>query len=186
MLLRSSYRSLRRLAGLSAASLLLTNCTSQPENLGKNVLMHNGFDELAGWLGIAPQPTLTNEKAHSGRYSIKVDANNEYSISYTKPLGQLSEARVAKFKVDAWVWAPSANDKALLVSTFGETGSKPLSWVGFDVVKASPTYGQWTQVSEIIEVPATSTANTLFTIFLWRINATQPTYLDDLTISAVQ
>lgn len=186
MLLHSLSRFLSGFIWLSAASLLLTNCTSQPDPAGKNVLMHNGFDELAGWLGAAPQPSLTTEKAHSGRYALKVDANTEYSLGYTKPLGQLSEARVTKFKVEGWVWAPSADAKVLLVTTFAEPGAKPLSWVGFDVVKASSKYGQWTQVSEIIEVPAASTTNTLFNIFLWRVNAPQPVYLDDLTVSTVQ
>ena len=176
-----------RLWGLSAAGLLLAGCTSQPTAATENVLMQNNFDDLAGWLGDAPQPSLTREKAHSGHYSLKVDGNTEFSIGYTKPLGQLTEARVNKFKVEAWVFAPGADAKALLVTVFTnpEPGSKPLSWVGFDVVKATSTYNDWTRVSEVIEVPAATTANTLFNIYLWRTNAPQPIYLDDLTVSAV-
>lgn len=148
--------------------------------------MHNDFDSLAGWLGVTPPPSLTRDKAHSGAYSIKVDSNTEYSISYTKPLGQMSDVRVTKLKIEAWVWAPSPSSSALLVTTFAEPGAKPLSWNGFDVAKAGVKYGEWTHVSKVIEVPPVATTNTLFNIYLWRTNAPQPIYLDDLTVSAVK
>lgn len=148
--------------------------------------MRNNFDELAGWLGAAPQPSLTTEKAHSGHYSIKVDATTDFSIGYTKTLGQMSDRRVVKFKIDAWVLVPGADAKALLVTTFGESGAKPMKWTGFDVTKDTPTNGDWQRVSEVIEVPAVATANTIFNLYLWRTGAPQPIYLDDLTVSAVQ
>jgi len=148
--------------------------------------MHNDFDSLAGWLGMTPPPSLTREKAHSGTYSIKVDSNTEYSIGYTKPLGQMSAARVTKLRLEAWVWVPSPASSALLVSTLAEPGAKPLSWNGFDVAKAVTKYSEWVHVSKVIDVPAAATINTLFNIYLWRATAPQPIYLDDLKISAVK
>ncbi len=48
------------------------------------------------------------------------------------------------------------------------------------------TNGNWQRVSEVVEVPAVATANTIFNLYLWRTGAPQPIYLDDLTVSAVQ
>ena len=187
MLTFSFPRLLRGLAGLAAASLLLLSCSSRPDAAGDAaILMHNDFDSLAGWLGVTPHPSLTNEKAHSGAYSLKVDSNTEYSLNYKKPLGQLSDVRMAKLKLEAWVWVPDAASKALLVTSFAESGAKPLSWNGFDLTKSGAKYGEWTQVSTVIEVPAAATANTLFDTYLWRTGSTQPVYLDDLTVSAVK
>ncbi len=179
-------RFLRGFAGLAMASLLLLGCTTQPESTGSDTLMHNDFDSLAGWLGVTPPPSLTREKAHSGAYSIKVDSNTEFSIGYTKSLGQLSDVRVTKLQVEAWVWVPNPSSNAVLVVTLAEPGAKPLRWNGFDLVKAGAKYGEWTKVSQVVEVPAAATTNTLLNIYLWRTNAPQPIYLDDLTVSAVR
>ena len=175
------------LVGALAAT---TACSSagQSDELSK-ALMHNDFESLAGWLSQTPPPSLTHEKAHSGHYSVKVDANTEYGLGYNSTLGQLSDVRITKLKLDAWVLVPNSRAGGLLVTHMGDIipGQTPLLWDGFDVVKAcNGKYGEWTHISKVLEIPATATNSTNIGIFLWRNKETQTVYLDDLAITEVK
>lgn len=180
-------RTIRLLMGGALAATTGCGSPGQPDGTGK-VLMHNDFESLAGWLGQAPQPSLTRERAHSGHYSLKVDAGTEYSLNYNGTLGHLSDVRITKIKLDAWVLAPNAEAGGLLVTHMGDNvpGQKALLWDGFDIVKASPQYGDWQHVSRVLEIPATATTNTNIGIFLWRNKGNQTVYLDDLAITEVK
>lgn len=176
----------RLLAALAGSLGLLATGCSKSDNADGKVLLRNDFDSLAGWLGTAPQPSLTRERAHSGQYSIKVDANTEYSIGYNGTLGQLSEERIAKIKVDAWVLAPNGDAGGLLVTHVGDAppATKGMLWDGFDVVQAAnQKFGDWVHVSKVINIPAQADANTNFGIYLWRNKGNATTYVDDLVIT---
>ena len=174
------------LTALTSSVIILASSCDPHTTSDDTVLMHNDFESLTGWLGQAPQPSLTTERAHSGRYSLKVDKATEFSLSYATTMGQLSTSRLTKLKLDAWVFAPSADAGALLVTNFsdGIPTHKALLWNGFDVVKASQQYGEWVHVSQVLDMPAALTADTQLGIYLWRNKGELPTYLDDLTISA--
>jgi len=147
--------------------------------------MHNDFESMAGWMGPTPSPSLTTEKAHSGKYALKVDGNTEFSLGYNNMLGMMSKARISKIKIEAWVFSPSAEAGALLVTTIsdGVADHKPMLWDGFDVVKASDKHNEWVQVSKVIDVPASVNYSSHLGLYLWRNKGTLPTYIDDITIT---
>jgi hypothetical protein len=171
-----------------SAGLLTTGCSGRAESDDEDtskVFASNSFEALAGWLGTAPQPSLTKEKAHTGQYALKVDGATPYSLNYNNTLGQMSEVRLTKLKVSAWVLVPNAESRAVLVTHIGDAppATKALLWDGFDVVRASKKYGEWVHVSRVLAVPAEATADTNIGLYLWCNQGTGATYIDDVIIS---
>ncbi len=182
----SFFFSRARLPLLGCLSLLTVACGSERATYtSADALVSNDFESLAGWLGKASSSSLTEEKAHSGRYSIKVDDSIEYSVEFASTLGALHDARVKRIKVAAWVFVPNAQTVALLVTHAGDApNAKPLVWYGFDVTKAvAGKYNQWVYVSTVVELPDAVTAATNVGFYLWRSSGNQPVYLDDLLVT---
>ncbi|MBF9235838.1 hypothetical protein I2I05_00370 [Hymenobacter sp. BT683] len=180
----------RRLALLGLLALVAPACsTDKGAAADSATVVHNDFDNLAGWLGAAPTPTLTTEKAHSGQYAIKVDANNEFSLGFSSTLGNLQGVRINKLKLTAWVFVPNGNATALLVTHVGDQppATKPVLWDGFDVTQAvGNKYNQWVEISKVVEIPKNATATDNIGFFLWRTSVDQPVYLDDFSVSIVK
>lgn len=177
----------RLLTLLGGLGILAVACGSnKTASTAADVLVGNDFESLAGWLGVTPNPSLTDEKAHSGHYSIKVDGTIEYSLGFASTLGALHDTRVKRIKVTAWVFVPDAQAVALLVTHAGDAPNvKPLLWDGFDVTKAvAGSYGKWVEVSKVMELPGAVTAATNIGFYLWHTGGSQPVYLDDLTVTA--
>lgn len=182
-----SFSSQARVLLLCGLGMLAVACGSnKAAATAADVLVSNDFESLAGWLGATPNPSLTDEKAHSGRYSIKVDDSIAYSLGFASTLGALHDTRVKRIKVTAWVFVPNAQGAALLVTHAGDAPNvKPLLWDGFDVTKAvAGSYGRWVEISKVMELPAGVTAATSIGFYLWRTGGHQPVYLDDLTVTA--
>jgi hypothetical protein len=175
---------------VSSASLWATSCSKQADlrdEAGGRVFVSNDFESLAGWLGTTPQPSLTNEQAHSGHYALKVDGTTAYSLNYNSTLGQMSDVRLTKLRVSAWVLVPDDEAHALLVTHIGDAppATKAMLWDGFDVAKASQKRGQWVHVSKVLNVPAEANASTNIGLYLWCNSGTKATYIDDIVVSEV-
>lgn len=158
------------------------NDTVAPDS---NILVSNDFETLAGWLPEPQNATLTREKAHSGRYALKVDGTHEYSLGFNALLGQLHETRITKIKVSAWVFVTAADAKAALVtaiSTPGAPSDKPLLWESLDLSQ-SKEVGKWLEVSKVITLPANTAPTNALVLYLWRTSGGQPVYLDDLKVT---
>lgn len=170
-----------------SALLSLAGCSSGPDSASDaNTLMVNGFETLGGWLPEEQSATLTQEQAHTGKTSLKVDQDREYSLPYSNLLGRLRDTPLRKIKVSAWVFLPTAQAAATLVMEVTDPAApaaKPLLWEGIKLSEAVKTYGKWTQVSSVLTLPASADASKKLSIYLWRTGGSQPVYLDDLAVS---
>lgn len=148
--------------------------------------MSNDFESIYGWLPEPQNPTLTTEKAHSGKYSIKVDNVYDFSMTYRTPLGRLHNSRIKKIKIEAWAFVPSAKTPVALITVIdpAEASDKSLLWESLDLnVAVKGEFGKWVKVSKDITVPAEATFNSRLSIYLWRNGPVPgPTYLDDIVI----
>lgn len=149
-------------------------------------MMSNDFETLHGWLPDPQNPTLTSEKAHSGKYSIKVDNTYEYSLTYATALGRLHNSRIKQIKIEAWVFVPSPKTPVVLVTAINQADvkAKPLVWEALDLNEAvKGQYGKWVKVTKDITVPAEATFNSSLSLYLWRNGGVSgPTFLDDIVI----
>ena len=175
------------LFSLSAlVALGLAGCGGQTDAANDpNVLVNNDFETLAGWLPEPQSATLSREKAHSGRYSIKVDPAHDYSLSFGAPLGQLHETRIKKLKVTAWAFVPTADATASLVTAVSNPSTpdaKPMIWEALELNKPG-SVGKWVEVSKVITLPENTVPTSKLGFYLWRTGGNQPVYLDDLQVT---
>jgi hypothetical protein len=171
----------------SACALTLAACGGSGSNADSdpNVLMHTDFESIDGWIPTDPNGSLTHEKAHSGKTSIKVDAAREFSLSFSKPFGQLYQSRPNKIKVSAWTFVPDAQGTASLVISINDPAvpDKPLLWQGIELAKESKPFGEWKEVSQTITVPANVSPASKLGIYLWRTGGSRAIYADDFKVT---
>ncbi|UOG74690.1 hypothetical protein MTX78_21550 [Hymenobacter tibetensis] len=172
----------------SLSIIVLAGCGSQ-DKVDQNTLMASDFESIQGWLPDLQNPTLTRDKAHSGKYSIKIDPTYEYSLTYRANLGQLSSARVKKMKISAWVFVPNAQAQAALVTTIdgAEANGQPLLWEAANMSESvRGQFNKWVEITKEIVVPAEATYTSRISIYLWRSGSVSaPVYLDDLAVQLV-
>lgn len=150
-----------------------------------NFLTGNDFDQLEGWTGDMPQPSLTKEKAHSGAYSVHVGPGIEYSNGFIGTLGKLSPTRLTQVKVKGWVFLPTGTVTAGIVTNLTDpaaTDGKPALWEALPLDKAVKKRNEWVEVEKTLTLPANAGPNFKLYVYLWSGGSQNVAYLDDLQI----
>lgn len=168
---------MRLLSYLSLALLLAASACSTKATKPENELTSNDFESLDGW-GVE-HPSLTREKAHSGQYSIKVQRGIDFSLTYSNLLGKISPSKVSKVKVSGWVYITKPTGALLTVQlTDGTDFNQGLS-LGTKV----KTPNEWTQVSQVFELPANTAPTNRLKVYMWGTSGDEVVYLDDLQLT---
>jgi hypothetical protein len=160
----------------------LTSCPSHSIQPPANLISYNDFEAVAGW---GNDPTsLTNEQAHSGRYSTKVDANNEFSMSYNRALGSTGLLPKRKLKIRGWVRRVGNGSTANIVVQVVNPldASQSIFWESLPVEKPAVTFNRWMPFSRTFNLPEGCTPEHQLRVYMWRGNSTQPSYLDDVEL----
>ncbi|WP_201977644.1 hypothetical protein [Hymenobacter rubidus] len=146
--------------------------------------MHTSFEDVAGWMPEIP-PSLATEKAHTGKYSIRVDAQNAYSLTYRASLGALSSGhRPRRLTLSAWVWVPSFRENAVIVAAVTNPSDPDHPIMSkYVYLNDSGPFEKWKYVSRDLDLPAEIHSTTQLVIYLWRVNAQEPVYADDLRLT---
>ena len=172
---------------LGLVGSLLAACSKSDSSSANdaNVVTFNDFENFDGWL--PPTPSLTRDQAHSGKFSIKVDGNTEFSTGYSNMLGKVSPKRMRKIKLQAWAYMPSDKSTARLgiQITDPATGQEIFGdGINFaDEVKKTKT---WVEISKEVTLPENITAAQNLKLFLWRSSATDAAFVDDVSLSIVE
>ncbi|TGE26498.1 hypothetical protein [Hymenobacter metallicola] len=152
--------------------------TEEADSAKSSVLFSSSFEGLEGWL--PENPSLTQEKAHTGKYSVKVDSNIEYGVTYINKLGRLSPTRINKFHLKAWTFLTKPGNAALVFQIMNpdQSGTNAF-YEKIDLEKVDA----WTLVEKDLTLPAVVDPNSQVRVYLWRANATGPVYLDDIELT---
>ena len=149
-------------------------------------LMHTGFEDFAGW-GPKIIPLLVTNKAHSGKFALRVDPQHPYSPTFRADLGQLCpNHRPRRLTLSAWVWVPSYSDEAMLVAAISNPGDLDHPVLHKEVfLNDSRPFRQWKLVSRDIDLPSTLviSSKSQLVIYLWNAGASAPVYADDLLLT---
>ena len=169
-------------------TLALAGCGDKPTGNPNNYLTASDFEAVEGWMPEPVPASLVRDKARSGRYAIKVDANNEYSIGYNNTLGRLSTSKLKKIRIHAWVNMPDKNSQAVLVTQIVDPANpaKPVVWEGLKLGEKVTTYNKWVEVTMDVTLPPSVNYTNRLGVYLWRTNSSGATFLDDLAIEKVE
>ncbi len=170
-----------RLLGLTAGLAVVTACSTEP-TVPTNRITFNNFESLEGW--IPATATLSTEKAHSGRFAVKVDAQNEYGVGYHNLLGNVSPTRLKTLQLNLWALRTGNEAKAVVVVTVSDPAdpNKPVFWQALDLAVEVKTFNRWTEVHRTFTLPGNINATQKLAVYLWRGAGSQPVYIDDLEL----
>ncbi|RSK31161.1 hypothetical protein [Hymenobacter metallilatus] len=178
---------LNNLAGpLAAASLLvLSACTSAPETATPDAryFTTNDFESVVGWE--TEGLSITDEHAHSGRLAVRVNQDREYGHTYDRALSQLSPRAISAIEAEGWVYLSGPGSTGALVVQVVQgsgAGFKVLYSQQLNLTDRVKDYGSWQPVQWKAPLTANLPADAHLRFFLWRNNATEPLYLDDIRL----
>lgn len=159
----------------------LAACSSETTKEDPNYLLGNDFDNLESWLPATP--SLTRDVAHSGKYSVKVDGDNEYALGFNNQLGKISSSRLKKIKLQGWAYMVSNRSAARLqLQIVDPATNKEIFSDGINLADQVKGYRNWTKISKEITLPDNVASNQTLKVYLWRGAAGDTAYLDDLQV----
>jgi hypothetical protein len=166
---------------------LISACSKKkPEAPQGNVVAHNDFENLEGWIPAETAGSLTQEAAHSGTTALKVGPGLNYSMSYSSMLGKFSKVRPNKIRVAAWGLLPTKNSNPVLVTELvNPTNGTKLIWEGVNFGK-DQKYGRWIRRYADITLPPEATYDTQIFVYAWNNGGIEPAYVDDLEITILE
>ncbi|ALD22038.1 hypothetical protein [Hymenobacter sp. DG25A] len=169
------------------AAFSLTACSSNAE-LGTpgDYITRNDFEAMMGWI---PDATaLTKEHAHSGEYAIQVNPNQEFSLTYTAMLGNVSPHKLRGIRLEAWVYLPDDKTTGVLgVQILDPSqGNKEIFGDGINLQETIRDYKKWVLVSKDITLPDNIAYTHNLKVFLWRAGTASTVYVDDLSLKGIE
>jgi len=121
----------------------------------------------------------TDELAHSGKYSEKMDEKREFSISYSRPLADFSSAGNASITAKVW-FAGHATDAKLVMSF--ESGGKSFEWHAADLQAFNLEPGKWQQAIISRPLPKMKSVDDVMKVYVWNPGHAV-FYIDDFSVS---
>ncbi|QNE41280.1 hypothetical protein F1C16_17825 [Hymenobacter sp. NBH84] len=154
-----------------------------PVGSGQKEWIHQDFDDLQRWSGGEYTASLTQERAHSGQFSLKAGPGVDYSLTFSAPFDQLSLTKPRKLRVQAWVWVPEeTNNTTLVITAVNSKGV--VSWEGIQLANTVKGYKSWQHLDQKVMMSPQLTSDDVLKLYLWQRNGNDNSlYLDDLIIS---
>ncbi|RZK47760.1 MAG: hypothetical protein EOO59_17455 [Hymenobacter sp.] len=149
-------------------------------------LLSSDFEQYAGWTaspGTEPPAWLTTEQAHSGRYSQRILAGQEYGAEYRTTLSQCGFVP-RRLLLSAWVYAPSGRIGSTKLVVYVDChGRRPAIWQGFDIEQVVKRYRKWEQVQQPFALPSDVEPGDEVKVLLWHPEPQgENIWLDDLRL----
>jgi len=140
-------------------SLILFNSCSRKSKLS----FHQDFEQLSGW---ADESGLVRGEAHSGSFFTRTGEGREYSRTFSKKMGEISEKQIRRIDMGAWIRISEPGAAAKLVLSI-ESGDSTVFWQGLESVSISPKPGEWSRLYFTYDIPAVIKPENTVKVFLW-------------------
>ena len=130
-----------KISRLLLVIVFIASCKSKTIDNG---YYSQNFDDIKIWAG--DQRTLSNNVAHSGEWSSKMDANNEFSLGFVMDMKKINEKGYKKVKASAWGYLSESDAKTSFVITV-DGADKPIAYSADDFrnfIKGPKTWGRIT------------------------------------------
>jgi hypothetical protein len=150
---------------------LLSSC-----GLFKKDKVSNDLEDIKSWN--LSHPTLTDEDAHSGKFSSKTDSINPYSIGFNKPLGDISKKPITKLKIKCWAKFKDADASADLVVGIDSAGQNTYRFA-VPIRSLLKNVNQWSEFTATCELPKKTAADQKLILYVWNTGK-KPIWIDDI------
>ena len=162
---------------------LSVSCDRQSSD---KILVENDFDGLRGW-GLE-HASINSERAHSGKYSVKIDGGLEFGLTFNQILGTLTNKKPKQINVELWAYIPANTAKASFVVTLSKPESQEHQFYqSFNLVDKTKNYREWVKISKRLELPDDIQLSDKFGCYLWRSEPSEEVvYIDDLKITVLE
>jgi hypothetical protein len=172
---------------LLLCAVLLVSCTESASDDSANAkyIMKNDFESLAGWL--PANNSLTTEQAHSGKYSIKVDKSQEYSMGFGDLLSKVTSRKPHRVNLSGWAYLPSNKATAhYQLQILDPSTGQSIFQDGIILSDQIQAYKTWMKVEKEIDLPENIVSAYEIRVYLWRASAEEPTYIDDVALKIIE
>jgi hypothetical protein len=147
-----------------------------------DAIFYQDFDNLYWWGG--HPVTLTDEKAHSGRFSTFADPSQNYSQTFIMDLSYAKAHAYKIMNVSGWVYVTEKPCKASFVASV-ESEGKTVLYQAAEVDKQVAVAGKWERLMVAFPVSEITEKNGLIKVYLWS-ECSKRIYLDDVTIKFIK
>jgi len=170
-----------KLMFLCFITLLGLSCKKDKKVKTDSLHSFNDLESLDGWVQI---PTLSNEKAHSGLCSSKMDINNPYSISFRKKLSSLSSKQLKRVEINAWVLITDPSAKGIMVCCIDSIpGATPMIYLTKTIDYKSEDINKWIKVTGEFYLPKNLNPDNSLLSYLWNTSPQGVIFADDFELN---
>lgn len=161
-------------------AILFTACSgSKDENKkvpGTSVFANDM--ESTGWIN---QNTLTQEIAHSGKFSSKLDSVSQFSFGFSDIFKNISDTLPEKVDISFWVFYPQTGITSNIVVNIDSSG-KNIYWEGLGIKDSVKVANKWTEVKASFTLTKKILPTDKILIYIWN-NDKRTFYIDDLKVT---
>jgi hypothetical protein len=126
----------------------------------------------------------SDELAHSGKFSEKMDDKKEYSVNYTKRLSDFSSIHNGIVTASVWINSKDAANDGKLVLSF-ENNGKAFEWYSADIKSFNQRPGEWQQVLITRPLPKPKSPDDVIKAYIWNPGK-KVFYIDDFKVTVTE
>jgi hypothetical protein len=126
----------------------------------------------------------TDEFAHSGKFSQKMNEGVEFSISFSKRLTDFNSVQNGTVTASAWINSKDADNDGKLVLAF-ESDGKAFEWYSADIKSFNLKPGEWQQVLLSRPLPKAKTGADIIKAYIWNPGK-KVFYVDDFKVTVAE
>ena len=160
---------------LFSFSVLLFSCSgNRPVDDG---IYFQDFDNLRLW---DRNILISDEKAHSGKYSIFTDSLNEFSQTFEMTYNDAMAKGFKKISAKGWCLKGTSDTKAVFVLSI-DGPDKNIAYASVDLGTFLKSPDSWEEASAKLIMPTKVPSESKIKVYLWSPNR-QKAFMDDVEI----
>lgn len=159
--------------------LFIISACHQEAKKKQAIIQKNDFESLLGWSDLDPG-RLIKGTAHSGSYAALTDSLHPFSAGFIRKIKDISDQRIKKIDINAWVLTTSLDAKASLVLSI-ESGGASAFYKGINVLDSVQATKKWYPVRSSFELPADLNRENEVRVYLWNTGK-DAVLLDDVEL----
>ncbi|MCD6066816.1 MAG: hypothetical protein K0S33_1642 [Bacteroidetes bacterium] len=145
----------------------------------------NDFENVRGWISavVNNSNTLTDVTAHSGKYSSRIDKNNQYSYSFRQQLKNLGAEPKSWVRVSMWCKYTGTIDKSHLACFITNDKEVTQLWRAIHLApELSGKKNQWVYIEKSLDFSGHRDNDFNFNLFVSSGGGDEEVFIDDLKL----